>query len=98
MNDTFARPYPHYVAMPHQMAGVDEVTAAEMVQFCMLQPMGTDPLPWNFRELKALTAYVEHIQAGFRPGAASAANPCAGRNPCNPCSMHHACNPCGGRR
>jgi hypothetical protein len=103
MNDTFDEPYPHYVAMPAQQAGVSEVNAAEMVNFCMIVPMQAEPLSWQSRELAALAAYVERIQAGFDPGAggATAANPCnpcdAGKaaNPCNPCSRRH--NPCNPR-
>ena len=81
---TFAKPYPHEVSMVKAMSSVAEVDAAEMVQFCMLQPMQADPLPWNSSKLAALAAYVEHLQAGFKP---------------NPCSMKSAnpCNPCGGK-
>lgn len=98
MNADFAKPYPHKVAMPRQAAGVDQVNAAEMVQFCMLTPMTNDALPWGSRQLAALTAYVEHLQEGFDPTTASAggANPCnpCGGNPCNPCGGN-PCNPCG---
>ncbi len=96
---TFAKPYPHEVSMVKAMSSVAEIDAAEMVQFCMLQPMQADPLPWDSRELAALTAYVERIQADFEPGkgGAATANPCnpCGGNPCgsNPCGG----NPCGGR-
>jgi hypothetical protein len=76
MNATFQEPYPHYVAMPHQQAGVSEVEASEMVNFCMIVPMGAEPLAWDSEELAALTAYVEHIQAGYRPLESEAANPC----------------------
>ena len=75
--------------MPHQQGGVSEVNAAEMVQFCMLVPMGTDPLPWDSTELASLTAYVESIQSGYKP--------LGGGNPCNPCGAKNPCNPCGGR-
>lgn len=93
MQSTFAKPYPHHVAMPHQQAGVDQVNAAEMVQFCMLVPMMGEPLPWGSRELAALTAYVESIRSGYHPVKSASANPC------NPCSMkRNPCNPCGGRR
>ncbi len=86
MQPTFAEPYPHRVAMPEQRAGVSEVTAAEMVNFCMVVPMMSDPLPWNSRDLAALTAYVESIQAGFEPAESGGGNPCAAKNnPCNPC-------------
>lgn len=107
MSDGFDAPYPHFVKMPHQRAGVSEVSAAEMVNFCMLVPMQDEPLAWDSRELAALTAYVERIQAGFEPsmggGGANPCNPCAGNpcggnpcagNPCNPCGKN-PCNPCG---
>jgi hypothetical protein len=104
MQSTFGKAYPHHVAMPAQKAGVDEVNAAEMVNFCMLVPMGTEPLDWSSRELAALTAYVENIQPGYRPVGGAGMNPCnpcgMKANPCNPCSMKgsaNPCNPCGGR-
>jgi hypothetical protein len=56
MQSAFAKPYPHRVAMPAQQAGLDQVNAAEMVQFCMIAPMMSEPLPWGSRELAALTA------------------------------------------
>jgi cytochrome c len=102
MNATFAKPYPHYVAMPAQQAGVKEVTAAEMVNFCMIVPMGAESLAWNSQELAALTAYVEHIQPGYRSvstaGAMNPCNPCAAKR--NPCGSKNGnpCNPCGARR
>ena len=93
MQSSFAEPYPHYVAMAAQQGGVDEVSAAEMVQFCMLVPMATDPLPWNSEELASLAAWVENIQPGYVPLAETMTNPCnpcgAGKNPCSPRS-----NPC----
>lgn len=95
MNPTFAKPYPHFVAMARERAGVQQVNAAEMVNFCMLVPMAAEPLPWSSRDLAALTAYVEHLQPGYRPvqgaGGANPCNPCAGANPCA------GRNPCGGR-
>jgi len=86
---SFAKPYPHEVAMVKNMTGKARVDAAEMVQFCMIQPMQADPLPWGSARLAALTAYVEHLQQGFQP------NPCAMKspNPCNPCAMKSG-NPC----
>jgi cytochrome c len=99
MQATFSKPYPHYVAMPAQQAGLQKVNAAEMVQFCMAVPMMTDPFPWDSRELAALTAYVEKIQSDVDPtqlaGASIPTNPCSAKpNPCNPCSGGR--NPCGG--
>ncbi len=90
MQASFAEPYPHQVAMAKQRAGLDEVTAAEMVQLCMVIPMGAQPLVWNSVELAALAAYVEDIQQGFDASMAP------GANPCNPCAGN-PCNPCGGR-
>jgi len=92
---SFSKPYPHKVAMVNQMSGVKEVDAAEMVQFCMLQPMQAEPLPWGSQELAALTAYTENMQQQYL------GNPCslqgsAGGNPCNPCAMGNPCNPCAG--
>jgi len=44
------------------MAGdVGEITAAQMVQFCMLAPMEAEPLPWDSKELAALAAYVDDV-------------------------------------
>ncbi len=96
MGPTFAEPYPHYVAMPAQQAGVQKVNAAEMVQFCMLVPMGGDSLDWRSSELAALTAYVETIQPGYQPvgglgGGENPCNPCGGRG--NPCAPKNPCNP-----
>jgi len=96
MNPSFAQPYPHRVAMPQQMAHVSEVNAAEMVNFCMMVPMASEPLPWSSQKLAALTAYVKDIQAKFDPSRLA---PASAANPCNPCGMrHNPCNPCGMKR
>jgi hypothetical protein len=82
--NTFAQPYPHYVQMAGERAGVKSVNLDEMVQFCMVVPMAAKPLPWNSKKLAALTAYTASLQKGFmviaNPYAAK--NPCAARNPC----------------
>ncbi len=106
LNKTFAQPYPHWIAMPDQMAGAKTMYADEMVQFCMIVPMKSKPLPWNSRELAALTAYTVALQQGFNPCMAGKAgcnpcNPCAAKkacNPCNPCAAKKACNPCAARK
>jgi len=107
LNKTFAKPYPHWVAMPDQRAGVKSVTADEMVQFCMLVPMQAKTLGWSSRELAALSAYTVALQKGFNPsmtakrGGCSPCNPCAakkGCNPCNPCAAKKRCNPCAAKR
>lgn len=64
-NDTFLEPYPHFVAMGKNMFDMDEVTAAEMVQLCMVVPMATDAFPWESDDLAALTAYVEDERERF---------------------------------
>ncbi len=94
MQPGFAKPYPHPVDMPAQRAGVSEVNAAEMVQFCMIVPMAAEPLPWSSPELAALTAYVESLQSGYKDVDGTPGNPCASKNPCNPCSKKNVCNPC----
>ena len=87
-NPTFAQPYPHMVAMPRDRAGLKTIHADEMVQFCMIVPMATKPLPWESKELAALTAYALELQKTFKPSA----NPCAPKNPCAPS------NPCAPKR
>lgn len=79
MTPTFKQPYPHQVAMPLQQAGVEQVNSAEMVQFCMVVPMMSDPLSWNSNELASLAAYVESLQSGYKPVSATGSP-----NPCNP--------------
>jgi cytochrome c len=102
LNKTFLEPYPHYVAMPHQQAGLQQVSADEMVQFCMIVPMAGKPLAWDSRELAALAAYTEEVQKEFK--AAVAANPCMIKtsvNPCNPCAAKakaNPCNPCAAKK
>lgn len=64
-NDTFKEPYPHFVQMAKGRAGLDEVTAAEMVQLCMVVPMAADPLPWDGPELAALAAFVDDERERF---------------------------------
>ena len=63
--DTFKNPYPHYVQMAKAKSGLESITAEQMVQFCMVVPMKTDPLPWNSKTLAALTAYTEKLRADF---------------------------------
>ncbi len=71
--NTFAQPYPHFVQMTHDRSAVKAVHLDEMVQFCMVVPMAAKPLPWNSKELAALTAYTASLQKGFKPSS----NPCA---------------------
>jgi hypothetical protein len=55
MNASFAEPYPHPVAMAKDRAGLDQVTAAEMVQLCMAIPMAAEPLDYGSVELGRAT-------------------------------------------
>lgn len=106
-NPTFAQPYPHPVAMPKAQAGLAQVNADEMIQFCLLVPMASKPLPWDSRELAALTAYTTQVvQQEYMKTAAT--NPCAAKktvNPCNPCAAKtnpcaakNPCNPCAAKK
>lgn len=106
---TFAQPYPHQVAMPLQRAGLSQVDLDEMVQVCMVIPMAAEPLPWDSKELAALTAYAHEVQQDFikaaaanpcmlKPNTANPCNPCATKapqNPCNPCAATNPCTPGG---
>ncbi len=80
---TFAKPYPHRVAMAHETAKLKTIDLDEMIQICLVVPMETKPLPWDSKELAALAAYTAKLQKSF----AVKANPCA-KNPCakNPCA------------
>ncbi len=58
---SFKAAYPHKVAMADSMSNLSSVDAEQMVQFCMMAPMKTKALPWDSKELAALTAYVEDV-------------------------------------
>ena len=46
--------------------GLDSTDAEQMVQFCLLMPMGREkPLEWNSKELAALTAYTLKYQKDY---------------------------------
>lgn len=107
---SFTKPYPHHVDMVQQRAGLEQVDLDEMVQFCMVVPMASEPLGWESRQLAALTAYAQTYQQEFKQAAAAnpcmlkqttanpcnPCNPCAAKmNPCNPCAAKNPCNPCG---
>ena len=49
MNATFADPYPHWVKMAEAQVGQQQVTAAEMVQLCMVFAMRTRSLSIGIR-------------------------------------------------
>lgn len=90
---SFAKPYPHTVAMAQEKGGVKSVKLDEMVQFCMVVPMEAKPLKWESKELAALTAYTGELQKTFRK---TAVNPCAAK-PVNPCAAKPA-NPCAAKK
>lgn len=64
-NETFKQPYPHHVKMGKDVFGLDQVTAEQMVQICMLVPMENKILPWGSKKLAALAAYVEELQKEY---------------------------------
>lgn len=64
---SFAKPYPHTVAMARDQLGRKTVHLDEMVQGCMVMPMAAKPLPWDSKELAALTAYTATLQKTFKP-------------------------------
>lgn len=78
---SFVKPYPHTVAMANDRAGLKKIALDEMVQLCMVAPMAAKTMPWDSRELAALTAYTGQVQKHYKPAAA---NPCAAKNPCAP--------------
>jgi hypothetical protein len=43
-NETFKRPWPHFVASVKTKTGLDRITAEGMVQFCMISAMESRPL------------------------------------------------------
>jgi cytochrome c len=97
---SFASAFPHQVAMAKDQFGMSQVFLDEMVQICMVAPMAANALGWESKELAALTAYIETLQASFKPNPC-AANPCAA-NPCaaSPCAATNPCavkNPCAAR-
>ena len=89
--DTFAQPYPHYVKMADDQAGIKEIHLDEIVQFCLVSPMAGEPLPWDSKELAALTAYTKLQQETFKPGQ-NRGGGCAPKGACapkaSPCAPH----------
>ncbi len=77
-------PFPHYVGMPDRM-----VTLDQMINYCMMNPMETDPLPWDSIKMTAMAVYYQEYIKSYS-GTKNVCNPCSKKmkNPCNPC------NPC----
>ncbi len=94
---SFAKPFPHRVEMAVDNSGIKSVSLDEMIQFCMVVPMESKPLPWDSRELAAVTAYTETLQQTFIAKAPNPCNPCAAKKPSNPCAAKNPCNPCAAK-
>ncbi|MTI99264.1 MAG: cytochrome C peroxidase [Marinobacter adhaerens] len=106
-NATFAKAYPHSVAMAKNIFGIESVHLDEMIQICMVQPMATEPLEWSGEQLAALTQYMASVQkqlsenpCALKGSKCGACGPCAGKNPCatkNPCAGKNPCSASNGR-
>lgn len=64
---SFAKPYPHTVAMAKEQLGRKTVYLDEMIQGCMVMPMAATPLAWDSKELAGLVAYLQVQQKSFKP-------------------------------
>ncbi|NMM10288.1 MAG: hypothetical protein HHJ16_08450 [Polaromonas sp.] len=64
---SFAKPYPHTVAMAKEQFGRKTVYLDEMIQGCMVMPMAAKPLAWDSKELAGLVAYLQVQQKSFKP-------------------------------
>ncbi len=64
---SFAKPYPHTVAMAKEQLGRKTVYLDEMIQGCMVMPMAAKPLAWDSKELAGLVAYLQVQQKSFKP-------------------------------
>lgn len=64
--ESFAKPFPHEVEMAKQKSGKASVSAAEMVQFCMVVPMGAERLNWDDARLAALARAVTEKQQEYK--------------------------------
>ncbi len=98
-NKTALQAYPHFVSMPN-----DVVTLDQMINFCIINPMKGNPLPYGSKEMTALSAYFQNVSLKEveKTLGSMSANPCAAKNACNPCAANpcgtkNACNPCAGR-
>jgi hypothetical protein len=63
---SFAKPFPHKMAMAAETYGVKQLHLDEAIQVCMVGPMAAKPLPWKSPELANLVAFmeVEHKKFG----------------------------------
>lgn len=67
----FAAPFPHRVGLVQRKAGIERIDLDEMIQFCLVSALLTDPLPWGSPDLAALVAYTAKYQKEFAAALAS---------------------------
>ncbi len=58
---TFLEPYPHQVKSLSNKSGLSSINAEQIVQFMMVAQMKNEALPWESKELAALTSYVVEV-------------------------------------
>jgi hypothetical protein len=85
----------------------DVITLDQMINFCMINPMKADPLPYGSKEMTALSAYFQNVSLKeiksalgampCQPCAVQPCQPCAVKQPCQPCAAKNACNPCAAK-
>jgi len=62
---TFAKPYAHYVEMASSVYGLSQVHLDEAIQMCMEGPMATKPFDWKSADFQNLASFVLSEQAKF---------------------------------
>jgi cytochrome c peroxidase len=68
LQKSFAKPYPHQISMVKQAIGEDIAVDVEgIIQFCLMSPMQAKALPWDSKELAALSVFVTEFQKGYKP-------------------------------
>ncbi len=72
---TFAQPYPHFVTMAKEYAGLSKIELDEIIQLCMIVSMDTEPFMWNSRALAALAEYTAEIQQVLHKNPSVLKNP-----------------------
>lgn len=63
---SFARPFPHTMAMAADSYGIRQVHLDEAIQVCMVGPMAAKPLDWRSPELANLVAFMNEEHKKFR--------------------------------
>ncbi len=78
------KPWPHYIEMAR-----DVFTLDQMINFCMLNPMGGKKIDPLSLRMTAMSAFYSEYMKTFKPTVPKKGkgNPCGGgmMNPCNPC-------------